>query len=480
MKSRVQNILAFFLFIVFGLVPIFAAESSLADMAPPAEQPSECLNCHRYRNLNSNEGILSSQRFCYDCHQEEPSKRGDFRASKISLQVKPEFFSNSSHRFVSCIQCHTKVARSPHRTSDVFCSGCHRSTAISPGLHSDHARVRCEACHTDSPYIKLDAGNNEIRLSRVNEHQAPISLAQHKTSDLTQEALCRRCHTPGNKVGAPNTVLPSKSIFCIACHYSPIELGSRIFLIALGIALLGVFGTLFFWFKASVQGEPESVHKKIQLGSEVAWSKLFSTEFFSVVKTIVFDVFLQRRILTNSVARWLIHSLIFYSFLARFLLSVFTLIIQKTSPESELVLSLVNRDNPFVASFNDITGLFILIGVIWAMIRRFITKPEHVLTEEQDTIALIIIGLLAFSGFILEGIRITIGQIPPGIAISAFGGYFMSLVLSFANWNWQSIYGYIWYIHTLLWAVFIAYLPFGKLKHIITTPISLLLNYKKA
>jgi hypothetical protein len=38
----------------------------------------------------------------------------------------------------------------------------------------------------------------------------------------------------------------------------------------------------------------------------------------------------------------------------------------------------------------------------------------------------------------------------------------------------------VWYTHALLWALFIAYLPFGKLKHIFTTPLSLLLNYKKA
>jgi nitrate reductase gamma subunit len=274
-------------------------------------------------------------------------------------------------------------------------------------------------------------------------------------------------------------ILPSKSFVCIACHYSPLRMGNPIFLIAIIIAIIGIVGTLAFWFRASVQGEVSSVHRKFQLGSEVVWSKIFSREFFSIMNTIFFDVLLQRRILANGVSRWSIHSLLFYSFFARFALSSFTLFLQKVSPGSELAMTLVNKDSSFVATFNDLTGIFILVGVIWAMVRRYNAKPEYVSTQEQDIIALVIIGLVTFSGFSLEGIRILVVQIPAHVALSAFAGYFMSRLFSIVNLGWQSIYGYVWYIHALLWALFIAYLPFGKLKHIFTTPLSLLLNYKK-
>ena len=70
-----------------------------------------------------------------------------------------------------------------------------------------------------------------------------------------------------------------------------------------------------------MQGEVSSGHRKFQLGSEVVWSKIFSNEIFSILKTILFDILLQRRILANGVSRWFIHSLIFYSFFARFSLS---------------------------------------------------------------------------------------------------------------------------------------------------------------
>jgi nitrate reductase gamma subunit len=443
------------------------------------EKPSECLDCHRQRNVNANEGIFSSRLFCYSCHQ-DPGSHGDFRASKVSLQVKPEYFVKSSHRFVACIQCHTNVAQSPHRSlTGVQCSGCHPKSFGSPGTHAEHQRVRCEACHTDSPFVRLDVANNEVKLSHINAKKAPISLAEHKATDVTREEFCTKCHVSNNQVGAPAMILPSKSFVCIACHYSPLRIGNPVFLIAIIIAIIGIVGTLAFWFRASVQGEISSVHRKFQLGSEVVWTKIFSREIFSILKTIFFDILLQRRILANSVSRWFIHSLIFYSFFARFALSFLTLLLQKFSPEDALTLTLVNKDSSFVATFNDLTGVFILVGVIWAMVRRYITKPEYVSTQEQDTIALVIIGLVTLSGIVLEGIRFLVGQIPPQVALSAFAGYFTSKLFSLANVGWQSIYGYVWYVHALLWALFVAYLPFGKLKHIFTTPLSLLLNYKK-
>ena len=474
MKPRLQNsalaaCAMAFCFLVFWMVQLSNAE----------EQISECLNCHRQRNLNANEGILSSQLFCYDCHL-DPASHEDFRDAKVSLQVKPEYFHKSSHQFVACIQCHTNAARSPHRSSSgVTCLQCHIKFYGDPGTHAEHIRVRCEACHTDSPFVALNIAGNEVKLAHTNSKLLPISLAEHKTTDVSSDKFCVRCHNTDNQAGAPASVLPSKSFVCIACHYSPLKIGSLIFLLAIGISMIGMIGTLTFWFRARVQDEVSSVHRKLQLGSEVVWSKIFSREIFSIMKTIFFDVLLQRRILANSVSRWFIHSLIFYSFFARFALSSFTLLLQKVSPGNELAITLVNKDSGFVATFNDVTGVFILVGVAWAMFRRYVSKPEYVSTQEQDTVALIIIGLVTFTGFVVEGVRILIAQIPQHIALSAFAGYLISRLLSIINIHWQSVYGYLWYVHALLWAVFIAYLPFGKLKHIFTTPLSLLISYKK-
>jgi hypothetical protein len=231
-----------------------------------------------------------------------------------------------------------------------------------------------------------------------------------------------------------------------------------------------------FWFRGAMAGEGESLHKKITLSSEAVWSGIFSRRFFTILSTLVFDVLLQRRILKESVRRWSIHSLIYLAFLGRLFLSLLTLIIYNIAPDSDSAMALIDKNHWFVAVVNDLLGLCIVLGILWAAIQRFVVRPLHVLSEEQDNIALIIVGFLVITGFVLEGTRILVTQVPAQVAVYSFGGYLVSRLLSLFPFNWQVVYGYLWYAHSVMWAVFIAYLPFGKLKHIITTPLNLILS----
>ena len=98
------------------------------------------------------------------------------------------------------------------------------------------------------------------------------------------------------------------------------------------------------------------------------------------------------------------------------------------------------------------------------------------LSEGQDSLALIIIGVVAAGGFILEGARILVTELTAEKAVYSFVGYGAALVLRSMAEDWRGIYGVLWWIHSAAWAVFLAYLPFGKLKHIVITPLSLLLR----
>ena len=86
------------------------------------------------------------------------------------------------------------------------------------------------------------------------------------------------------------------------------------------------------------------------------------------------------------------HSLIFSSLLLRFGLSLFTSIGFYFHPQGSFMTALIDKNNWFVAFTNDLLGFFILIGIIWAVIKRFIIKPDHVVSEFQDTFPLVIIG----------------------------------------------------------------------------------------
>jgi nitrate reductase gamma subunit len=242
--------------------------------------------------------------------------------------------------------------------------------------------------------------------------------------------------------------------------------------VALITFLGGIYLMVRFWFVGSVQGEETSLHRKISLSSDAVWQTIFSKKVLTVLRVVVLDIILQRRILKNSVQRWSLHSLIFLAILTRFALSLLTGLMFSIDPDGRLALVLIDKNNPFTAFTYDFLGLCIFLGVLWAVIQRFVVKPAHVKTEIEDNITLGILGVLVILGFLAEAARILMTQLPAEVAVYAFIGYPLSEVLAVLPVDWRSAYPYLWYAHAIMGAVFVAYLPFGKLKHIFNVPLT--------
>ena len=395
-------------------------------------------------------------------------------ANETSIQITPDLFNNNQpvHRFIACINCHTDIASSPHKTkTGANCLECHQPH--SEGVaNAPHLRVSCQACHFESEFVELDPEDNIVKLAHKDYDSAPISLSEHIMADTSDEQTCQKCHFKKNLVGAPAAVLPSKSFLCIMCHNSPLAMGHPVFGAAGIVFIAGMFFMILFWFQGSVKGEEKSLPKKISLSSESIWKTIFSKQLFSLIKIFILDIIFQRRILQESVSRWSMHSLIFSAILLRLMLSLFTAIGFYFNPDGDWMIALVDKNHWFTAFINDLSGLFILLGIIWAVVKRFVVKPDYVVSEYQDNITLIIIGSLVLIGFFLEGARILVTGIPSDVAVYSFVGYIFSLLFSIFPFDWASVYPYMWYAHGIVAAVFIAYLPFGKMRHIFNTPLT--------
>ncbi len=434
-----------------------------------------CLDCHGRSNINTNEGVLTSRAFCDACHA-EPDCRRVVDGKPVSLQVASKTFQKSPHQYVACIHCHTDVARSPHRTeSGAQCRSCH-SVHGEGTAHAPHLRIDCQACHFRSTFVRLDAKDNRIKLARINSEKQPIGLVDHGLNDLSDDQSCERCHNRQNTVGAPAAVLPGKSIICIVCHPSPATVGNPLFWLTLIILVVGILAMVRFWFIGSVQGEEKSRHRKFGLVSESVWQTLFSRKIITFLKILIFDILLQRRILKGSVQRWSMHSLIFLAIMVRLILSLLTGLVFSIHPDGELALALMDKNNVYMAFIYDMLGGFILTGVLWAVIQRFILKPAHVVTEIEDNFTLAIVGLLVALGFLTTGARLLLTRVPPDVAVSSFIGFPVSKALGLLPVDWRLTYPYLWYSHAILAAIFIAYLPFGKLKHIFNVPLTYLIE----
>ncbi len=480
MKQRNCKTALIFLASVFFLSIFSHATASEKSLMPPVMDGEKrpCLDCHRYPNVHTNAGAFASQAMCMECHGKSECIR-QVDKTRVSLQVKSESIEKGRHRFVACIQCHRDVARSPHISdSGASCSECHPVHGEGGAVGAPHLRVSCQACHFTIDHFTLDEKRDQVLIASVDEKGIPLSRTDHSLRDTKNDEFCLKCHFPENKVGAAASVLPPKSFLCILCHNASLDMGGPLFWIAFVIFIAGILLMVGLWFKGSVKGEEASLHRKIAVSSDTVWGTIFSREFFPLLKTFVLDIILQRRILKESVRRWSIHSLIYLSILARFSLSLFTFFAVRIGPESALAEALINKNNGFTAFVNDLLGLFILAGIVWTIIQRVFVKPPHVLTEFRDGFAVGLIGVLVFLGFILEGARILMTQVPADITVYSFVGYTTAGALSALSINWSSAYVILWYAHAVAGALLIAYLPYGKMKHIFNTPLTLLLNYK--
>jgi len=290
------------------------------------------------------------------------------------------------------------------------------------------------------------------------------------------DAACQRCHFKGNEVGAVSIILPAKSILCMPCHAATFSAGDTTTIIALIVFLAGIVMIFSVLLSGSLSGEGivNPFYKVFKLLWD-ATRAIFSSRLLLIIKALVLDVLLQRRLYRQSGTRWLIHGLIFFPFVLRFFWGLVALIASIWKPGWSWVWAMLDKNHPTTAFLFDVTGIVVILGVILAFIRGWLRRPSQLPgLPRQDRVALGLIAGIIMVGFILEGMRISMTGSPDG-AEYAFLGYGISMLFSGPR-GLPEVYGYLWYVHAILTGAFVAYLPFSRLLHIILAPVVLAVN----
>jgi hypothetical protein len=454
-------------------LPSFSFARGLTDEEIMEAEKKLCWRCHRQPNLNSNEGITTSILLCMDCHgKKEIDKKVDGKS--VSLYIDERAYGKTVHRRTACVLCHQGIATSPHRTSMIECASCHGYHGEGPA-HDPHRSVNCEACHDESKDVMKDPKTGRIVLMMVKEG-VPLKMTSHRLTDFSHPKACEKCHFTGNKLGASIRALPAKSLICIECHSASITLNDPISIIAFILFWGGIAISVSFWFKGSVGDPSFSIHEKISYLAEKIWQVVFSRKILTLLKVFVVDVLLLRGILKESLSRWTIHSLIYLPFFLRFLIGLVLLILSHNFPMSEKFAVLLDKNYPPIAFTYDLLGLCVIMGIASATMRQFQKTSEKRPTTGQDRIILALLGTILIVGFIAEGMRILLTDIPPSVGIPSFVGYPLSLFLGLFPVRWELVYPYAWYVHAISTGLFIIYLPFSKMFHILVSPVVLFMN----
>ncbi|NIS82784.1 MAG: 4Fe-4S dicluster domain-containing protein [Anaerolineales bacterium] len=129
----------------------------------------------------------------------------------------------------------------------------------------------------------------------------------------------------------------------------------------------------------------------------------------------------------------------------------------------------------------DIGGLMIVIGVIMAALRRLIRKPSYLVNRWDDWYALGLLLVIALVGFGSEATRL-IAVAPEWRAWSPIGNLlatgFTAIGLSVETI--ASLHGYFFWMHVATALLFVASLPFTKLRHLITGPLNIAVQTERA
>jgi len=447
------------------------AQARKGDRAAAAVDFSEddraCLTCHAALPLDGAEGRDRVARLCLHCHGQSGTRAQQITAGIVPL-LDAAAYDAAAHQPVNCLVCHPRAPAFEHQSqTPADCRQCHLPHPEKVA-RDVHLTVGCPACHLQNtrPVRDADAG----RVLWVTERDLKTASKIHNMRRSDDDAFCRRCHFRDNNLGAAAMLLPAKSVLCMPCHSATFSFGDTTTLLALLVFLFG----LAAMFSYSLTGSPPAgpggrLFQTVKGGAR----SLFSPRIAAVFKTALLDVLVQRKLYRRSFTRWLIHGLIFFPFAFRFLWGMLALLGSLWLPGRSAVWLMLDKNAPLTAFAFDLTGVMIILGSVLALGRgmRPARRPNDL--PAQDRPALGLIGGIVAIGFVLEGMRIAMTGHPPGSGF-AFVGYGFSLF--FDGSAAVNYYGFVWYLHAILAGMFIAYLPFSRLFHIIAAPIVLLMN----
>ncbi len=168
----------------------------------------------------------------------------------------------------------------------------------------------------------------------------------------------------------------------------------------------------------------------------------------------------------------LMHVFIFGGFL---LLAIGTALIAFQDDFLRLLFNVTFLHGSFYLLFSfilDLAGLFAIVGIVMALIRRYAMRPERLDNKGDDLVVPLWILVVLVTGFLTEAARIAYDR-PPYEVWSFLGWVTAPLFLGLSKNALSVTHGVIYYVHMVLSFGLIAYIAYStRLLHIITSSLN--------
>jgi Fe-S oxidoreductase/nitrate reductase gamma subunit len=123
----------------------------------------------------------------------------------------------------------------------------------------------------------------------------------------------------------------------------------------------------------------------------------------------------------------------------------------------------------------DAAGVLFLIGITWAIGRRYIARPYRIRikTKPEDALILATFLVIGLTGFFVEAARIALEHKPVFEKWSFVGYPLAGLIDTWSVNTLQNTHQWLWGIHVVAFLLFLAILPTTKLRHMFTSPMNM-------
>lgn len=170
-------------------------------------------------------------------------------------------------------------------------------------------------------------------------------------------------------------------------------------------------------------------------------------------------------------AAGVMHAMIFFGFAILFL-GTATLELDHLLPNNLKYL-----EGGFYQGFSfvlDAAGLIFIGGVVWAAVRRYLFPPLRIRmkTKPEDAWILVILAMIGITGLLVEAARLSL-EGRPDYEVWSFAGWYLSYL--FPQGSASIAHQIAWVVHALSFAAFCVVLPVTKLRHVLTSPVNMVL-----
>jgi Fe-S oxidoreductase len=180
------------------------------------------------------------------------------------------------------------------------------------------------------------------------------------------------------------------------------------------------------------------------------------------------------RTLLRDPAAGVMHACIYFGFLVLFAATIILEIDHQLPPSLKFLHGSIYESYKATAN---LFGIVFLVGLVWAIGRRYIQRPYRIRikTKPEDAVILATFVIIGVTGFLIEGFRIAIEHRPAFEKWSFVGWGLSSLWSGWSHRTLTDLHTTMWIVHFAAFVAFLVILPTTKLRHMITSPMNLYL-----